>query len=549
MRVLASLVGSVIFLGCGAHPDEGQSADSDLRSNPSAQVSTNDPNVRVLGGFTAFLDQATSAACIIAPGAPFVDIGNVTGSFYLRQVKTRADLAKELDVDVSASVKAPEGSIDGSVKLVNSFKSSSTTVTFLVRSLRSYTATNRSDAQLSPLALDVLGRGAMGEFLQKCGASWAKSIRYEAQVVALLEFEAKTEESARSIATSFGGATPSILKTVASASADLKSKAEATASANDATLSLSISATGFVTNGRKVSQDIADHSFEKVDELNADLEASFNADVAADRAGYATNSARNARAALVGQASYSSLGNAPTADYASLGKMIQKGEEFVGAISPIYLRLNHAYTDEVAAFLADTNNQFRYNLASAPQVTTASLVPIAQTWESRFGADGGDSLVAPLREAIDDCTSAAANGSYDECVTSPSLEEAKAAATSALATYGREGRILPVIAWMPTTGATMSFGYAEGACEKIDMRLPTRAEAPFIAPAVSALAQPYGEVWIAADASCPKPVYANAHGESAFRCGDSAGEALPYVGDRPVVCVSRSGPMAAVAAP
>lgn len=562
-RLLAPTGLAVVALSvtaCGSsESDDHASSPDELRADPSMTVSTTDASARLLAGYNAFLDHTTPMECVTQVAEQQPDVGDVRGTFYLRHVKTRQELAKELDVDVGVSLSAPAASGDVSTKLVKTFKQSSTTATFLVRAMRSYTVSNRSTIAMSDAAKLILVGGENGEpggergmqkFLQKCGGSYAKNVRYEAQVVALMTFETQTEESARKIGAALGAGSSQVVP-LANARADIKTKAEEAARNEKAQLSLTVVASGFLTRGRAVG-DVVEHSFESIDVLREDMATSFDADVAADRAGYFAHRGRNARPTFIGQSSYAELANAPAVDYTRLTSTLGRAEEFVRQLGPVQLRMETAYTDEVMRFLSDDSSQFRYNLVADPKIKTADLVPIAQKWAAKFGPDGtrqDGSLIEPLRMAIERCRGAAASGNYSACVTDQVIEGDKAAAEAALADYGRTGRIMKVSAWMPRLNTTLSYRNAEDECVAASMRLPKRSEMKTIAPAVTALAGPQGEVWFASDNECAKPFYANGASQGAYGCADTTLEGLPYVGDRMVVCVNRGGPLGALPAP
>jgi hypothetical protein len=554
--LVALLLGSVVVMGTGCasvvdEQEEAATSPDELRSDPSATVPTSDPSMTLLSGYNAFLDHASTTPCVSVAGAKPPQIGAVQGSFYLRQVKSREELATELDVDLTASVKAPQGQIDASTKIVQTFKGSSTTVNFLVRAFRSYVATNTSDIELSPNALEMLSRGALPEFLQKCGGSYAKSVRYDAQVVAILQFEAKSEESARNIAASIGGSSPSVAKKVTSASAELKANAQRTAQSNNATLSVTVTASGFLSNNKRINGEDVENSFEKIDELHKDLATSFDRDLAADRANYDGNNGRNMRAAMVGQASYATLKNARAeVDFNANTTTLMNAERHVQRLAPLVLRMERAYDDEIMAFLNDRQNQFHYNLVPAPKLRSNDLIGVAQSWAEKFKTDAaGGQLVEPLRQAVERCLSSAANGKYEACASTPEIESARTRAEAALGEYNRTGRILPVSVTMPSPGKTVSYYNAESVCRDVGMRLPKRNEARLIGPSVTALSGDAGEVWLAGDDQCGKLVFKNGSGEGQLVCDGGWFEWMPWVADRQVVCVPKSGPLGLHPAP
>jgi hypothetical protein len=158
-------------------------------------------------------------------------------------------------------------------------------------------------------------------------------------------------------------------------------------------------------------------------------------------------------------------------------------------------------------------------------------------------------LIEPLRKVIEHCRSGASAGDYSACTTSPDVQRARADAEASLAEYARTGRIVHLSLWMPTIGQTMSYRNADDACASVSMRMPLRSEVGYLAPSVTALAGPAGKVWFTGDDQCSKPYYHVADGEASVGCSDQWYEGLPYVGDLPVVCVGRTGPVAALEAP
>jgi hypothetical protein len=556
-RLLLAASALSALAACSARSDESYEGDGELRSDPNAVVPTTDPSAHLLSGYNALLDRATSSACVAPDGAPMFNVGDVRGEFYLRHISSKEDLAKQLDVDVGASLKLPRASGDASVKLVNSFKRSATTVTFLVRAVRSYTVTNRRALTMTAPAREMLERRAYDEFLRKCGGSYIAGVRYEAEVLGLMQFECQSEEVARSVQTAIGGEGTAVTKNIGSARADLKAKAEQTAVKNNASLTLTVVTAGFLPQTAKTG-DVAEHTFEKIDELRGEMNKSFEEDLARDRADYAGNGQRNVKASIVTQGGYAQIKDAPDADYARMTTTLARAEEFFRSVATTQLRMESLYADEIERFLSDPKYRFRYNLTSKPKLRLADLVPVAQSWAEKFRPDGergAGTLVEPLRAAVERCLTAAGAGTYSACTTDPVLDRAKGEAEDALAQYAAEGRIVWMSSWQPRLNTTHSYRNAEPECQGVlattgtMMRLPKRSEMPYIAPAVTAMGGPAGEVWFAGDAQCAKPFFKNDAGQGYYGCADTTTEPLPYVGDRPVLCVSLGGPVGPLSRP
>jgi hypothetical protein len=283
------------------------------------------------------------------------------------------------------------------------------------------------------------------------------------------------------------------------------------------------------------------------------MNTSFDADLAKDRENYFANNQRNARPSQVVQAPYRQLPNASqTFDYQRLTTRLQRAEEFFDEVATPMVRMEAIHSDEVERFLTDTRrwggNQFRYNVQQSPKLKTSEVVPVAQKYAAMFKPMEG-TLVKPLRMALERCLTGAGIGEYNACMTDPVIDRDVANAEAAIKEYADHARVVPVVAWMPVLGQTMSHRNADDACRTSEMRLPKREEMTMIAPAVSALASPGGEVWFAGDAQCAKPFFANGSGQGQFGCMDTWNEGLPYVADRPVVCVGLNGPVPAMPRP
>lgn len=542
-------------LGCAANEiDDTFVSGDNLRTDPSAMGPTHDPTVRLLGGYNAFLDRGTTTSCV--KDRVRVDVGDLESELYLKHVSSKEELAKELDVDIGASLKLPKGSVDASTKTVTTLKSSAMTATFIMRASRSYTVTPKENLEMTEQARGLLARGAE-RFLTTCGGSFAKSVRYQAEVIAIIQMDARTEEDARNIQTAVSG-TVSGLPKVANATADVKTKYQEIADKYHAKVDVTVRATGFVTRDGSSVENVVEKTFEKFDELRADLNASFDADLAHDRAGYWDNGQRNARASKVAQATYAQLPNAPsTTAFAQNTTKLGNAEEFFASVAGLEVRLETVFTDEVDRYLSDRQrwggDQFRYNVLPSPKTLTPSVTANAERYADLFRPANlpkpEGTLVRPLRMTIERCLAGAANGDYTGCASDAAVEKAKSDALAGLADYTAHGRVVPLVAWMPTLGETVSYYRAEGRCRDIEMRLPKRSEMRLIAPTVLALATPTGEVWFAEDNVCQKPVYKNGHGEGVEDCETGLFENLPGVGDRPVICVGLNGPVPALPRP
>lgn len=526
----------------------GEGASAAFRTDPHAVVPTTGTGVELLSGYNAFLDAAGSMRCVEGEETLRANVTDIRSELYIVQVSSREELAKELDVDVSASVKLPRASADASMKLVKSMKRTSNQASYVVRARRSYAVSPRGRIRLTEGARAVLETGNTSEFLRKCGGSFVSSLRYEGQVVGLLTFETSSEESAKSVKTAVGIEGKAA---VSGGVASLESKFGEIATKNRANLSLNVIASGFTTEKGIKAEDATENTLRKIDELRGELEKSIDRNATADRDGYFANGMRAARAVQVTQASYGQLENAPPQfNYQRLTVTLTRAEEFFLELATAQLRMEAVHTDEIQPFLSDPE-AFRYNVTPRSKTTTEAVRAVARRWATPFRPDGttaDGSLVEPLRMHNARCLASAAAGTYESCTTDVVIEGDVSAATKALAAYGKEGRLARLVVAQPTKD-TMSHYRASGVCEAIGMRLPRVGELQAVAPVAAAWGGELAEVWAAADASCAKPFLSNPNGEAAVRCAAALTEPAPFVDDKRTICVGLSGPLPTLAAP
>jgi hypothetical protein len=542
--------------GCSAPLDEEAEATPEAlgqrRTGPTKTVSTTQP-VRRLQGYNAFRDSATSADCVEPKVQP--EAGEVTSSFYLKHVETREELAKELGVDLAATLSVPAGSGNAAIGFMKSFKQNASTASFLVRAVRSYTVTNRAELSLSSFALELVEQGDHEQFLQKCGGSYIKSVRYETQVLGLMQYEAQSAVSAAEIVTNISGGVNKAVEVVGDAKGELKAKASRLEEQHGATMSLRVEASGFLPSTS--SEGATSDTFEKIDALRAEMNAAFERDLREDArdyfrhrdapvaAGAPDRELRRSRSVSVTQGPYNELANAPRDRlFARVTETLQRAEEFVREIEPLELRMTWAQQDEISSFL-QSQQTYAFNRTVDPLSETSGLVALGQEWDVKFGSDPTRSLIGPLRNAVERCRTAAGNGNYGACTGDRALTGHLTRAEAALEEYARAARIVRLSARMPRD-RTFYHRNADNECASVSMRLPRRSEAIYVAPMVTALAGPEG-VWLAGDAQCKKPFLKMNEGVSTVGCADGV---VPNPLDwRKVVCVGRSGPVPALRAP
>jgi hypothetical protein len=551
MRPLSTLALGIVsalgLAGCAFDPTE-EDAEADhgeLRTDPIGRVSTNDTNVRLSAGFNALLDRATPGECVVPRGERSADVGGIEGKTYLRRIGSKDDLAKELEVDVAVSGKLPSVNAAASVKLVNTYKQSTTKVAFLLRDVRAYTVTDRSALSLTPEAARLASRA--NDFVLRCGGAYVQSITYRAEVAVILEFEARSVEDARKIETSLGVSAPGV---PAEVKTGLKTSVAELSQSHR--LSVTVAASGFVAD-TKLTEGMEQDTVGKFEGLRAQLDKSFRADLERDRGpgSWFANRKHDVVPAVVTQASYAALpGVIRRESFGKITQLLGDAEKFYAKHATLAARLDRVYNDEIRRFLDDSKNQFRYNTITAPKKTTSEVVVAARSYAAVIDPRREGSVGHGVAKLAENCLRNAANGDYSAC--KDTNEDWSGAASALLAAYEREGRIVELAGFVPMSGTdpkTFSYRNAAPACAEWGMRVANRADLAWLAPMVDVVAAPAGEVWIAPEASCTTPYYSNDAGVAKFACETSAAEALPYVRDRPVICVPAIGAVPVLPSP
>ncbi len=535
LTLSVSMIACLAAFGCDAPTDEfagGGTAATD-RHNPNSTQLTNDPGVKLLSGYNAFLDAASVARCVAPGSSPeTVAVGEIETEFYLKKVSSKEDLAKELNIELGASLKLPSASANVGLKLVNSLKRSSSSVNYVVRAVSRYTATSQGEPRLSDEGLKWTDSPAA--FLEKCGASFVSSVQYEAQVVGLLQFETHSENAVRDIEASLGGEGK---VAAVEAGASIKTKVGKLTEKNNASLSVSVFTSGLDSDKPITVGGVAEDTFAKIDELRAQMATSVARDREADHKDYFKSTKRSARSIRITQRSYALLPNTPPGSAAVREAVLtlQRSEEFFRPVATAQVRMERVHEEEIQEFLKDVKEQHRYNIVGKPELTTAALGPIAKAWAAKFRPEEG-TLVAPLRRALSACQTNAANGDYSACTSDKATDGDIAAAVSGVTEYLASGRIVRMNL-TPAAGGAMRHGDANAACAKMGMRLPKYTELRAVAPAVGALGGEAG-MWFAADNRCDTPFFANDRGQGAASCDAT----LLGTTKRRALCVPNDGP-------
>jgi hypothetical protein len=547
--------------GCSSDGEDDGSDEGALTRVGQDQVPTAQPVVNLLDGYTTLFDLKHSS-CVKPSDSRAPSVGSPQQKTTIQFVQSDTDLAKELGIDATLTVKAPAASGAASASLVQTFKNSTSSVHYLINSTQSYVASNGGGVTLNDDAAALL-RTNPDQFAKKCGDRFVSSVTYEARVVALLTFETADEERALTLKgeiSAGGGVGP------AQVDGSVKSNLSNTAKRTDVRTTMTVIAQGFSINSTDALLGIGgtvDDKLKRIDEVGKQMAASLADDRQKDTSGLAANNGRSAIPTSINLSRYTTADNAPDEAPDSLQKIddkFRKTEAFLRAFGALRVRMNHAYKDEVADFqTAGPEEQASFNLMppAAPKRSSAELLPIASQWAQRFrGGDGGDAGtdLAKIDDVMERCLENAKNGAFSDCHPSDvptTLPEYKAA-TSAIDEYLQTARIVRMRMYIQDVGATAAYESALSKCSKVDGkwvdRLPSASEAALIAPAVAGFGGGSNKsIWTADTAACTfknsgMSFYSNPiDGTDASTGCDAWG--LFSKGARSVICVPQSGPL------
>jgi len=550
-KLVMAVASVLVAVGCAAPSQEDESADQgQLRADANSVVSTFAPTVHLLDGYNSLLDRAT-ARCVEQSADARADVGDERTNYYLRLISTSEDLAKELEINVAAASNVPTTDASAALGLVKTFKQSSSKVSFLLRAVRSYQVSASTPKMTEHAA--GLARGASAQKLAlECGGSYVKAIRYEAQVLAILEFEASSVEEARKIQLTVTASAPTVpVKGTAGVKASIQTAAKTHA------FNSQIVTSGFSAHGAPTTDDPA-QALASFDALTRDMNESVDADVTRDRAGYFANNSRVVRPVSVSQGSYAAVPGAPDAErFGAVTTLLGNSEKYYRGLSSVLARIEYVYGSELKKFLDDTKNQYRYNRVGSPMATTSALVKVANAVAKEYRSDDPTTIAGKLEAAADRCLEGAGNGDYSACRESADSAALIRAAEDALhkydGTYAYRAagtRIVELAAHAPTgDGGEMtkvSYRNAEPTCRAAGMRLPSSREAALLLPMLRALGGATAEMWLGVESAndCAAPYYKVGDEVSwSPLCDKRATEGLPYVNDRVMICVPPGGPV------
>lgn len=565
------------FVGEGGGAPAGGGADQPTGNGDI--LPTKNSNAFLLSGYHTLFDKTTNTPCVVPldePGVAAFTVGNVSETFQLAYVTSREELARELGIDIGLKVRYGPIAGEGALNFVNTFSSTSRSVTFLLEATQEYTVINRRGVLLTDDAVEGLGEGA-NSFTRTCGTNYVNGVRYGASLLLLITYKATTEESAMSMRAALGVDASAAASPV---SGDIKMRLEQASMLEGVTVIVKAASEGmFLDPGQTglveglIGSSIDNGLFDQVDAIRSTMAESVQRDACRDAGvgecdgepapGYFANTHRDARATGVYLGFYDSLPNAKwegeVNPFQQVRDRVSHVERFVRDYTEIQIRYEDIFFNEVKPFQdASPAQKTLYNIAppGEPVRTSAELMDIAMELDDMFYPPQGSVVGWKMGEVIDriqDCWDQASIDLFTSCTAN---DEPYAPAGEALpegelepeqtqqwnelydliGQYNDNFRILPISARAGTEAVIFPDAAAHCASlesdAEIQYRLATRQELALIAPFIgfgnvdwSGAFQPHA-TWYTPNAAnaCPVdkpfPLYVNEpqEPESDFRC-------------------------------
>jgi hypothetical protein len=530
-------------------------------------VSTQNASVKLLGGYNELFDKTTSN-CVVADGPATVgtrlSVGQLHEQFGVYYVRSREDLANKLGIDLSATAKLPViVDAHGTFSLLNSVRTSDTSVNLLLAIRQDYTVANRATIHLTPNAQEWVAAGNVKQLVRTCGTHWVDGVRFGGYVYVVLGFHATTREAADQIAGDLG---VNVGLPQLSFGVDFKAKAESSALRDDVEVTMHVVTAGVSPRTTDFVAMLTEHGVTKtglavVDGIRDELSQSMANDRCRDSGeglcddgliapvdGYLGNALRHAIPTGVQLGFYDALDNAtPRIDvedpFETLAERSIAVRKYFRDYSELRERIARVYLGEVAAFLhapAAIQPTFNVALPGEPATTVAELHDSATAWQDELAI--GERLGTRLRDVvdeIDECGSLASVNILSACLdVDARTTAAYVAAEAALDDYAQTARILPL---RMLTGAPVTATQASSSCTALakGYRLPNAEEAALFKPWLAT--QGSGAAfWVASDdpsVVCSVAAYAaKPDGTAALACKAAAQK-------HATVCVDAAGPV------
>ncbi|MBX3232687.1 MAG: hypothetical protein KIT84_44075 [Labilithrix sp.] len=566
----AVLLAPLLVAACSASPDsdpetaEGEAVGAYGDRVGQDMLTTTEPGITLFDGYNALFDLRRTGCVSAAANGPPPSVGQPSQATTIKLVKTDTELAKELGVDVSLSVKAPLVSANASGSLLRSFRSTTTSVNYLIQAVQSYVVVSNAPVNLTDDALSMLTSRPQ-DFLVRCGDRFVNAVTYQAKIEALITFETSSEEQALRLQgqISAGGTVAAVVGLDGS----IKSRLTDASKREDVRSSVTVTAQGFDLTGNETLVGIEgtlEEKLTKIDGASVALRRSLQGDRDKDAAGFFQHFTRRAIPAALHVTRYGMAANAPvgvdaSAPFKQNQKMMRDTESYLRAFGQQKLKMERAWRYEISDFQqAAGENQAYYNVAppGEPKRRVEDVAAVASKWAARFRSDDGIMLgtdLAAVEDMISTCAENAKSGDFTDCKpgTNPATLPEYLAAQAAIDEYLHTGRVLRMRAFVIDNGAGKTYARAQAACANnggFVNRLATLEEARLLGPLVAGLGGgTQKSTWVADTSSCR---YANSglsYYENAPGRADGAGcDAWDWFGGGPsraVICVQQSGPV------
>lgn len=508
------LLGSSIALvlafgqGCsGSQEEESEGEESALSTVNAKSLPTSLKAARLLQGYNPLIDQLSRESCVTPSLADrsAIEVGGVENTFQLTHANAKSDLAKEFNMDIGLNFRIPKVGGDATAQAVNTLKRSSTSSSMVVRVTKSYGVNTTRGFAIKQK--DLLVNKPL-EFLRTCGAKVITGVRYEAQFVAVVTFDTKTQEQAKQIqaAVKAQGSAKIPKVAVAQVGADLKSKVAQATAAAESNVSVKLFTSGFNAAGKVAVNGAGLETFQggpellsKVDQLLAALNDSVESAREKDFQSYDADVAqgRLVNLARVELTDYESAGGTsiPNSAFNSLSQPLLEAEQFLRSFTDLDSQID-GVRDELGSFLRAGTDQHRYNAITSPLASTMKVGALAQRWAPKFAEEGPASVAPAVDGALNTCLAGVRAADFGACKGAPTSHPAYTAAVAQINEYAKQRIARLSFTDLPQR---VSFPEAEKACQAKGARLPTPEEIRFLAPATAAAG---GAAWVAR-AACP----------------------------------------------
>lgn len=570
----AALLALPLLAACSASAGDSETPDDNTgvaEGNYGDRVgqdtlTTTEPGITLFDGYNTLFDLRRSGCVVADKNATPPSVGKPAQQTTIKQVKSDTELAKELGVDATFSVKAPLVSANASASLLRTFKGSTSSVNYLIQAIQSYVVVSNAPITLTDDAKKLLASKPQ-DFLVRCGDRFVNAVTYQAKIEALVSFETSSEEAALKLegSISAGGTVASVVALDGS----IKSRLSDASKKDDVHTEVTVTAQGFDLTGNEtlISLDgTLEDKLTKIDAASAALRTSLQQDREKDASGFFQNLTRRAMPAVLHVTRYGMASNAPNGIETSMPfkqnqQLMHNTEQYLRSFGQMKLKMEHAWAYEIDDFQeASTEAQAYYNLAAPaePKRSTDEVAAVASTWAARFRSDDGIKIGTDLekvQDMISTCAEGAKSGDFSDCKpgVDPKTLPEYLAAQGAIDEYLKTGRVVRMRAWVIENGAEKSYAAAQEACKNVNGfvdRLPTADEARRIAPLVAGFGGgTQKSAWIADTSSCKfanngMSYYANPVQDAK---GDQTGcDQWKLFGPsyaRATICVQQSGPI------